>query len=119
MSAHNKHTANPDYKSGDNWVECDVCGIDIYASDSKKRWDGLIVCPDDWEIRHPQDFVRARKDKIAASIVNSESEIIYAEGVCITRTAIAGVAVAGCMIAGNDGSIASGIPTGTFNSNTL
>jgi hypothetical protein len=32
---------------------------------SKRRWDGLIVCPKDFEHRHPQDFVRARADKIA------------------------------------------------------
>jgi len=101
MSSHNKHTANPDYKPGDNWVECDVCGMDIYASDSKKRWDGLIVCPEDWEIRHPQDFVRARKDKIAATIVRSESE---GEDVSPTLS---------------DQGADTTVPSGTFNEDTL
>jgi hypothetical protein len=27
-----------------------------------RTWDGLFVCRDDWETRHPQDFVRGRKD---------------------------------------------------------
>jgi hypothetical protein len=27
-----------------------------------RTWDGLFVCKADWETRHPQDFVRGRKD---------------------------------------------------------
>jgi hypothetical protein len=27
-----------------------------------RTWDGLFVCRADWETRHPQDFVRGRKD---------------------------------------------------------
>ena len=30
----------------------------------KQRWDGFIVCPDDFETRQPQDFVKAQTDKI-------------------------------------------------------
>ncbi len=26
------------------------------------RWDGLMVCKDDWEPRHPSDFYRPRND---------------------------------------------------------
>ena len=114
MSSHGKHTANPDFKSGDNWVECQVCGMDIYASDIRKRWDGVLVCLDDYETRHPQDFVRARKDKISASIVTSRSEGIDVSA--NTRSAVAGIAVAGIAIPGFDN---SQIPTGTFNPNTL
>ena len=101
MSAHNKHSANPDFKSGDNWVVCDVCGLDIYASSSKERWDGLIVCPEDWEMRHPQDFVRSKKDKIAATVARPaptdiEIEVNYSSQ-------------------GADNTI----PSGTFNEDTL
>jgi len=116
MSAHGKHTANPGYKPGDNWVECDVCGMDIYASDSKKRWDGLVVCPEDWEVRHPQDFVRARKDKIAATVVRSAKDGIDVSASASGRSNIAGRAIAGIAIAGLT---ASTIPQGTFNPNTL
>lgn len=54
-----------DWKSGDWWILCDSCQKKIKASESRKRWDGLIVCADDWEYRHPQDFIKAQKDKIS------------------------------------------------------
>lgn len=53
------------FLSGSWNVTCDVCSKKIKASDAKQRWDGFIVCPDDFENRHPQDFVRARQDKIS------------------------------------------------------
>jgi len=53
------------YKSGDWWAICDSCGQKHKASEMKKRWDGFFVCSDDWEERHPQDFVKARQDKIS------------------------------------------------------
>jgi len=52
------------YTSGDWNITCDVCSKKIKASTSKKRWDGFIVCTDDYETRHPQDFVKAKTDKI-------------------------------------------------------
>lgn len=43
---------------------CDVCGFKYRASELKLRWDGLRVCAEDFERRHPQEFVRAvRPDK--------------------------------------------------------
>ena len=51
------------YISGEWNVTCDVCSKKIKASDAKQRWDGLIVCPSDFEHRHPQDFVIAKQDK--------------------------------------------------------
>ncbi|WP_441235660.1 hypothetical protein [Bradyrhizobium sp. 930_D9_N1_4] len=50
------------YRPGDFWRICEVCGFKYRASQTNRRWDGLIVCHDDWETRHPQDFVRGRKD---------------------------------------------------------
>lgn len=52
------------YVSGSWNLICDVCSKKIKASDAKQRWDGLVVCPDDFEHRHEQDYVRARVDKI-------------------------------------------------------
>ena len=52
------------YVPGDYNVVCDVCSKKIKAQDAKQRWDGLIVCPSDFEHRHEQDYVRARTDKI-------------------------------------------------------
>jgi hypothetical protein len=73
------------YVSGSWNVTCDVCSKKIKASEAKKRWDGFIVCPDDYEERHPQDFVKARLDKITvpftrpipAYIFNTVPYILY------------------------------------------
>lgn len=52
------------YVSGEWNLICDVCSKKIKAHDAKQRWDGLVVCPDDFEHRHPQDYVKAKIDKI-------------------------------------------------------
>ena len=51
------------YRSGDYYVICAVCGLKIRASETRRRWDNLRVCTKDWESRHPQDFVRGRRDR--------------------------------------------------------
>ena len=53
------------YKSGEWNVTCDVCSRKIKSGNARKRWDGFIVCEGCYEERHPQDFVRARVDKIS------------------------------------------------------
>lgn len=52
------------YISGSHNITCDVCSRKIKAHEAKQRWDGFIVCPDDYETRQPQDFVKAQTDKI-------------------------------------------------------
>ena len=52
------------FKSGEWNLTCDVCSKKIKAHEAKHRWDGFIVCADDWEPRHEQDFVKAKTDKI-------------------------------------------------------
>lgn len=55
-----------DYFAPGDWnAICDVCGFKYKASELRLRWDGLWCCPEDWEIRHPQDFVRGVKDRQA------------------------------------------------------
>ena len=56
------------YLSGDHNVICDVCSRKIKMSEAKLRWDGFLVCKDDFEMRHPQDFIRSRQDKISVEI---------------------------------------------------
>ena len=41
---------------------CRVCYEKVKFSTTKLRWDGLRVCPQCWEIRHPLDFYRTRND---------------------------------------------------------
>ena len=65
------------YVSGEWNLCCDVCSKKIKASESRKRWDGFIVCSDDYETRHPQDFVRARQDKISIPFSRPIPTIIF------------------------------------------
>jgi hypothetical protein len=46
------------YNRGDWNSVCDLCGFRYKASQMKKRWDGLMVCPEDFEERNKQEFVR-------------------------------------------------------------
>lgn len=62
------------YKAGDWWVLCDVCSRKRYASEVKKRWDGLMVCEEDYETRHPQEFVRAINDQKPLPFVRPDNE---------------------------------------------
>ncbi len=67
------------YRSGDWWVSCDVCQKQIRASESKHRWDGFIVCPDDFEERHPQDFVRVKPDNYAIPFSRPEPTDVFSD----------------------------------------
>jgi len=93
------------YVSGGWNVICDSCGKKIKASEAKQRWDGLIVCPADFEMRQPQDFVKARSDKITVPFTRPRPTDLFIDVpyICTTegKSAIAYKAVAGCMIAGH------------------
>lgn len=60
------------YDKGDWIALCDVCGRKFKAHLLKKRWDGLMCCSQDWEIRQPQDFVRGQSDTQIAPWIRSE-----------------------------------------------
>ena len=60
------------YKSGSWNFICEVCGQQYKAEQMRKRWDGVITCPNDWEPRHPQDFVRGVKDNQSVPISRPE-----------------------------------------------
>ena len=48
---------------GDSKSVCDVCGFHYKHSQLRKRWDNAMVCPEDWEPRHPQDMIKPRPEK--------------------------------------------------------
>ncbi len=62
------------YKSGDWNAVCDICGFRFKASKLKKNWKGEMVCEADFELRHPQEFVRVRPEKISVPWARPESE---------------------------------------------
>jgi hypothetical protein len=91
-----------------NWnALCDSCGRKFKALDLQKRWDGLMVCKDDYEIRHPSDFLRVQKERITVpfsrpyptsdTFVNDSTWVCTIEG----SRAIPWFAMAGCAIAGS------------------
>jgi hypothetical protein len=43
-------------------ASCDVCGFQFKASELRKRWDGLMVCDEDFETRHVLDFFKNKND---------------------------------------------------------
>jgi len=53
------------WQSGNPYAVCDECGLVYRKNELRRRWDGALVCDDDWEIRHPQESVVGIADKIA------------------------------------------------------
>lgn len=51
------------FKLGANNVICDRCGFKKKSFEVRKEWTGFYVCKECWEPRHPQDFVRGRRDR--------------------------------------------------------
>jgi hypothetical protein len=90
-------------KLGDYNAICDSCGRKYKASTMKKRWDGLFVCENDYEIRHPQLSLRVRGDKMVVPIPRPDDYDPDYTLVCYIwdSSGYAGLAQAGCMIAGN------------------
>ena len=52
------------YKPGDWNAICDRCGFKFKASQLKEDWQGLRVCAEDFEHRHPMDFLKVYPDKV-------------------------------------------------------
>lgn len=46
------------WKRGSWNALCDVCGFKYKSHTLKKRWDGMMVCGDCFETRHPIDFFK-------------------------------------------------------------
>src|SRR3990167_3440122 len=65
------------WKSGDWSAICDVCGFKFKASKLKLRWDGLRVCSSDWEVKHPQEFLRTPVETSVPSWTAPESEDVF------------------------------------------
>ena len=55
-------------------VLCDVCGFKFKSGDIKERWDGLRVCHDDFEQRHPSDFFRVRGEDTSVPFTRPDDQ---------------------------------------------
>lgn len=56
---------------------CQVCGAKKKATVLQRRWDGLMVCQDDFETRHPSDLIRAPKEQSRIRFHRSEPTATY------------------------------------------
>lgn len=99
------------YRSGDWWAICDVCAKKVKASKIKQRWDGLLVCPEDFEHRHSQDFIKVRQDKITVPFLRPRPQDVFVDitytGDTLTctpmsRSGVAGIGIAGCAQGGRE-----------------
>lgn len=95
------------WKNGDWNALCDVCGFKYKSSELKLRWDGLMVCNKDWELRHPQDLIRPLPPEKAPNWTRPDvginqdryvSEVCTAEGI----QGVAGYGTANCARANFD-----------------
>lgn len=91
------------YKPGTWNAICDVCGFEYKSDEMKKRWDGLMVCPQDFEHRHPMDFMRVRSETLSVPWTRPEADDTFIDGPTCTiegRQGIAGYGTADCATVG-------------------
>ena len=111
---------SPGYRPGSHWATCDRDGFQYRAEDLKETWDGLWVNDQDYETRHPQDFLRVRAERISVTQpirhenTNNQVEPTFSSGGTV-HSGVVGFAIVGEAVAGRDFDVEFSIPTGTFN----
>ena len=84
-------------KLGDYNAICDSCGRKFKASTMRKRWDGLFVCKEDFEYKHPQLSLKVRGDKQYVPIPRPESINTFISSCnLIGSMGIVGYSIVGC-----------------------
>ena len=89
-----------DYLALGDWnAICDACGRKRKGSTLQLQWNGLRVCPEHWESRHPQDFVRALPESPTPAFVRQPADVMIDFLFCTVQgsTAIPGWAMPACM----------------------
>lgn len=71
--------ANDYLKRGDFNALCDVCGFKFKGSMLRRRWDNLMVCQADYELRNPQDYLKVPKDNPAPPWTRPEADNTYVQ----------------------------------------
>lgn len=78
------------YHAPGDWnVITDCCGMKRKFSQVIRQWDGLIVCPEHHDPRHPLDFVKSTHDDQRVPIARPESTPVYIAGTVGTTNVIA------------------------------
>lgn len=89
------------YAEGDWNAVCYQCGRKRKASTMWKHWQGYWLCPEHWEARQPQDFVRAVPDQQAPPWIQAMPPDVFI-GLCTPNgvSAVPGWAEPGCATPG-------------------
>lgn len=56
---------------------CAICGFRYPLSRLRKNWKGQMVCREDFEPRHPQEFVRVRADRMTRPNMRPEPDPVF------------------------------------------
>lgn len=67
------------YKKGDWNAICDCCLFKFKASELRRQWNGLMVCQDCFEERHPQELIKIRKERSKLPFTRPEGEDEFKE----------------------------------------
>ena len=86
------------YAPGDWNVVCFECGRKRKASTMQRHWQGYYVCPEHWEPRQAQDFVRAIPEKPAPPWIQPPADDFVDFCTPNGLTSIADWAVADCVV---------------------
>lgn len=91
------------YKPGQWNAICDRCGFKFKSDELQKDWQGLMVCKDDFETRHPQTYIKVTTEKAFPEWTRPRPEDIFLGSSCFIwdRSGYAGLGSAGCMVVGN------------------
>ena len=98
------------WQAGDWNAVCYECGSKRKASTLKRHWQGYYVCPEHWEPRQPQDFVRGVQDIITPPWAQPESDTFTAVCTIEGCSAMPELAMPGCMIPSRRYTYITGIP---------
>lgn len=78
-----------DWRIGDHRVISDISGRKIWASESRKQWNGSIVHESEWSPRHQQDLIRARRENPGVQNARPEPPDTFIGPLTTTVTAAA------------------------------
>lgn len=65
------------FAHGDYNVICDLCGQKYKASECKLQWNNYLACPDCFEIRNPQDFVKGVRDNMQVPLARPDQSVNF------------------------------------------
>lgn len=91
----------PDRWDGGDWnAQCFRCGRKRKASELRRYWEGFWVCPEHWEERQPQDFVKGVPDNTSVPWSQPAATQYIGPPICTPagRTATPGLMIPGCTI---------------------